>query len=53
MMGFLDVTGFLTAFSPSHDGECGVTTYGLVPMNFFFFFFFFSLLTLIPVLSTL
>jgi hypothetical protein len=53
-MGFLDVTGFLTAFSPSHDGECGVTTYGLVPMNFFFFFFFFfSLLTLISVLSTL
>jgi hypothetical protein len=52
-MGFLDVTGFLTAFSPSHDGECGVTTYGLVPMNFFFFFFFFSLLTLISVCGTL
>jgi hypothetical protein len=52
-MGFLDVTGFLTAFSPSHDGECGVTTYGLVPMNFFFLFFFFSLLTLISVCGTL
>jgi hypothetical protein len=50
------VTGFLTAFSPSHDKECGVTTYGLVPMNFFFFFFFFfffSLLTLISVRGTL